>query len=127
MSTPYQTQRSDRFEGAFLERIADHLGDIARAKTIFAEPVDSDGVTVIPVGRAGWGFGGGGGRHKEGEEGTGGGGGMLVTPVGYIEMKKGHSTFRRISSGRTIFPVLLAFGAFLLMARRRRARWEEEE
>ena len=55
-----------------------------------------DGVKVIPVAKARWGFGGGGGSRDAGGEGSGGGGGVWVSPVGYIEMKDGDSRFRPI-------------------------------
>ena len=56
----------------FVGSIAGKLGATARAATIFGDPVERDGVTVIPVARAGWGFGGGVGRKKD-ENGAGGG------------------------------------------------------
>lgn len=113
--------------GSFIERIAERLGDNVHATTIFANPVMSDGVTVIPVARARMGFGGGSGRQRVGEEGAGGGGGLVVTPVGYIELKKGHSTFRPISTQRYFMPLLfLAAGALLWASRRRKIVLEED-
>jgi uncharacterized spore protein YtfJ len=106
-------------DGGFIERIADHLGQNARATTIFADPIERDGVTIVPVARARWGFGGGAGRQKEGEEGTGGGGGMVVTPVGYIEMRKGHSTFRPIVNRQLLLPLLLVAGVLAFRAARK--------
>jgi uncharacterized spore protein YtfJ len=127
MSTAEEFRRPAGVEGAFIERIAERLGEHAHATTIFATPVESDGVTVIPVARARLGFGGGAGRQKAGEEGTGGGGGLVVTPVGYIELKKGQSTFRPISTRRVIAPLLFfTAGALFLAARRRRLVVEED-
>lgn len=114
-------------EGNFIERIAERLGEKIEATTVFAQPVHSNGVTVIPVARARMGFGGGSGRQREGEEGTGGGGGLMVVPVGYIELRKGHSTFRPISNQRLLFPLLLlAAGALLWASRRRRMEIVED-
>src|SRR5712691_4977917 len=79
----------------FLERLAETLGMHAQASAIFGEPVERDGVTVIPVAKARWGLGGGGGHKAEGE-GSGGGGGVIVSPVGYIELKDGESRFRPV-------------------------------
>ena len=45
-----------------VERLADKLGSSAHSTAVFGEPVERDGVTVIPVAKARWGFGGGGGR-----------------------------------------------------------------
>ena len=48
----------------FLERLAERIGINARASTVFADPVEKDGVTVIPVAKARWGIGGGAGSGK---------------------------------------------------------------
>ena len=45
----------------FTERLAETIGAAARASAVFGEPVEGQGVTVIPVARAKWGFGGGSG------------------------------------------------------------------
>ena len=66
--------------------LADRLGKGARAAAVFGEPVERDGVTVIPVAKARWGLGGGvgtdgrasataeaaGGEAAGGDEATGG-------------------------------------------------------
>ncbi len=91
----------------FIGGMAERLGAAARAATIFGEPVERDGITVIPVAKARWGFGGGVGRRRE-EDGAGGGGGAQVTPVGFIELKSGAAEFRPI---RTIsLPWIIAAG-----------------
>jgi uncharacterized spore protein YtfJ len=79
----------------FIASLAERIGATARAATIFGDPVERDGVTVIPVARARWGFGGGAGKRKD-EDGAGGGGGMQVTPVGFIELRNGEADFRPI-------------------------------
>lgn len=95
-----KTSAADRFIGTMAEK----LGAVARAATVFGEPVEREGVTVIPVAKARWGFGGGGGvRRDKGdggkqEDGAGGGGGVQVTPVGFIEIKNDGANFRPIRS-----------------------------
>jgi uncharacterized spore protein YtfJ len=79
----------------FLSNLAERLGATAKASVVFAEPVERDAVTVIPVAKARWGFGGGAGRKKD-EDGAGGGGGVQVTPIGFIELRSGEARFRRI-------------------------------
>ena len=79
----------------FIGGMAEKLGAAARAATIFGDPVERDGVTVIPVARARWGFGGGVGRRND-EDGAGGGGGAQVSPIGFIELKNGQAEFRPI-------------------------------
>ncbi len=98
---------------SFVERIANQLGITANAKYIYSEPVERDGVTVIPVAKAAYGFGGGSGK-KEDEEGSGGGGGVSVTPVGYIEIKDGESHFRQIIDSASML-TLIAIGSLSLL------------
>jgi len=81
-------------EGSLIERLAHQVGVTANAKCIYGEPVDRDGVAVIPVAKSCYGFGGGFGGQKEKGEGGGGGGGVMLTPVGYIEIKNGETRFR---------------------------------
>jgi len=46
----------------FVIRLADRIGARVSVKTVFGEPVERDGITVIPVAKVRWGFGGGAGR-----------------------------------------------------------------
>ncbi|HSU83741.1 MAG TPA: hypothetical protein VLR69_15055, partial [Thermoanaerobaculia bacterium] len=68
--------------GGIFEKLAEKLGAAAQASHIFGEPVERDGVTVIPVATARWGLGGGGGKRglASRHEGMGGGGGVIVQP-----------------------------------------------
>lgn len=79
---------------SFIERLAQKIGITANAKYIYGEPVERDGVTVITVAQAVYGFGGGSGTDKGSEGAGGGGGGAVVKPVGYIEIKNGKTRFR---------------------------------
>lgn len=95
--------------------LADRVGSRAGVRAIFGDPVERDGVTVIPVGRMRWGFGGGGGKggHAEDEgEGSGGGGGVMAAPAGYIEISGGVARFRRI--GLPVSPGTVIAGAVAL-------------
>ena len=83
------------YKDDFLTTIAEKLGAAAKASLVFGEPVERDGVTVIPVAKSRWGFGGGAGKTKH-EYGSGGGGGTLVTPIGFIEITNGGARFQRI-------------------------------
>ena len=99
-----------------LQRVGRLVGDRVTVTTIYGEPIERDGLTVIPVARARFGFGGGGGGGARGEEehgsGGGGGGGALVSPAGYIEIRDGLATFRRITSPAD----LVALGAAAALA-----------
>lgn len=103
---------------SFLERVAERFGVNASAKAVFAEPVERDGVTVIPVAKVRWGFGGGSGRGRKlakGDlrgQGSGGGGGgaMQVAPLGYIEIKDGETKYRPICDPTSLVPIVVAGG-----------------
>lgn len=84
--------------------VGEVLGSTGNVKTVFGEPIHTEGKTVVPVAKIAYGFGGGfgEGRHphheasdKPGEntrpdgpqgEGGGGGGGMRVFPAGALEI-----------------------------------------
>ncbi|MGE3913295.1 MAG: GerW family sporulation protein, partial [Chloroflexota bacterium] len=113
----------------FLQQLAEKIGAQARASVVFGEPIDREGVTIIPVARARWGFGGGSGQEAASDNGEpasgggGGGGGMMVSPVGYIEVKNGSSTYRPIVNppvGPVMIVVGILLGLFLLRKAGRR-------
>ena len=58
-----------------IERVADKIGMHVGAKAVFGEPVERDGVTVIPVAQTIIGTGAGSGASADNETGAGGGGG----------------------------------------------------
>jgi uncharacterized spore protein YtfJ len=98
--------------------LAERVGLRAGTHAIFGDPVENDGVTVIPVGKVRFGFGGGSGRGIEegsetGEigEGSGGGGGAMASPLGFIEIRDGRAEFRRTHDPASAVPVILAAGA----------------
>ena len=63
-------QKPKKRKASFVERVAEKMGVHATAKAVYAEPVEHDGVTVIPVAKVRWGFGGGSGR-RQGKRGKG--------------------------------------------------------
>jgi uncharacterized spore protein YtfJ len=106
-----EAQERGELVNALLERIGETVGQRAQASTIFGEPVEREGVTVIPVARARFGFGGGGGSgSREGDEGSGGGGGggVAVGPVGYIELHQGKAEFKRILTPTDLLALVTA-------------------
>lgn len=95
--------------------MADRLGVFASASAVFGEPVERDGVTVIPVAKVRWGFGGGEGRDEGDDEegpsaGSGGGGGVMASPLGFIEVRDGHADFRLVRDPASYAPLVLASG-----------------
>jgi uncharacterized spore protein YtfJ len=115
------TQQRSQLVEELLEQISAAVGDKAKVSSVFGDPVERDGITVIPVARARFGFGGGGGSGgPEGEEGAGGGGGggAMVTPVGYIEVRPGGASFKRISGPADLLALVAAASLAALVLRR---------
>jgi len=89
-----------------LERIAGRVGQVherATVKTVFGEPYQVNGRTIIPVARVryGFGFGGGPGKGPEKEQdatgaGGGGGAGVSIRPVAVLEISEGGTRVRPI-------------------------------
>ena len=79
-----------------LEEMLNRIGQVherASVRTVFGEPFQVDGRTIIPVAKVQYGFGFGVGRSKEKEkeeeesgEGGGGGAGVSVRPVAVLEI-----------------------------------------
>ncbi|MBI3998713.1 MAG: hypothetical protein HY355_06735 [Armatimonadetes bacterium] len=79
-----------------LEDLMNRIGQVherATVKTVFGEPFQVNGRTIIPVAKVAYGFGFGAGRSNEREkeeeetgEGGGGGGGVSVRPVAVLEI-----------------------------------------
>lgn len=112
----------------FVERMAERIGGKASVRAVFGDPIERDGITVIPVAKVRWGFGGGAGRGpiamgpgiegqpevsmsdaRESGAGSGGGGGVTADPIGYLEIGPDGASFRPIT------PVMPSPG-FLLAA-----------
>jgi uncharacterized spore protein YtfJ len=98
----------------FTERLANAVGGTAKASRAYGEPVERDGVTVIPVVRSFWGFGGGGGDQGD-RQGSGGGGASIVWPLGHIEIRDGQTRFVPLHQPRLAVLVLAAAIIVLLI------------
>lgn len=87
------------------ERLIDRIGDVqgkATVRTVFGDPMEMHGRTIIPVAkvRFGFGMGMGHGKNKDGETvdddrrhatGGGGGGGAVIRPLAVIEISEGRT------------------------------------
>jgi uncharacterized spore protein YtfJ len=100
----------------FITKLADNIAGATNVRTVYGEPIERDGITIIPVARVSWGIGGGFGRGsgrpaKEGEgSGGGGGGGATVSPIGYIEVKDGVAKYRAIPDPALLIRIILCSG-----------------
>jgi uncharacterized spore protein YtfJ len=61
------------------------------AKMVYGEPVEKDGVVVIPAAKVTAGGGGGNGEDKRGQRGEGGGLGLVARPAGAFIIKDGNA------------------------------------
>ncbi len=77
-----------------LEKLFDRIGQMqgaAATRTVFGEPMEVRGRTIIPVARLRYGFGMGSGRGRgavqdQSGEGGGGGGGVSIRPLAVVEV-----------------------------------------
>ena len=109
-----------------LEKLAESLGSKATVESVFGEPIEMPGKTVVPVATICYGFGGGfgAGPKKDGTpkgEGGGGGGGVRAFPAGALEITPGSTRFIPFTDLRWLLAAF-SFGAFAgtLLFRRRR-------
>jgi uncharacterized spore protein YtfJ len=118
---PVEAREQSQLVNELLERIGQTVGQRAQVSAVFGEPVEREGLTVIPVAKARFGFGGGGGSGgREGDEGAGGGGGggAAVTPIGYIEVRDGSAEFKRISTPTDLAALVAAASLAALAVKR---------
>ena len=124
-----ETERADF--PAEMAAVTERLQDSANARTVFGDPVERDGRTVIPVARLAYGFGGGfGDQPAEDAErpmgsGAGMGGGAMAKPVGALEVTDHETRFVPVGGGRRWVVVLGAFLVGLLLGTLGRRRGEE--
>lgn len=112
----------------FFESLPERLQTGAHVKAAYGEPITTQGKTIVPVARVGYGFGGGVGtlRAAQGElpaeHGAGGGGGGVgVVPMGVVEVTPEETRYIPFSDpARTMGMVLLGcLLGFLIAAGRR--------
>ncbi len=104
-----------------LDSLKQGLASTASVKSVYGEPINIAGKTIIPVARIGFGFGAGsgGGKRPEGGEGAGGGGGMGAVPVGVLEVTPERTRFVAFGS-RKRMAAAMAAGMVIGMALRGR-------
>jgi uncharacterized spore protein YtfJ len=110
-----------------LQRLGETLGSTATVKSVFGEPIQANGKTVVPVAKVAYGFGGGFGAGKHGKEadrqgeGGGGGGAVRAFPAGVLEITESSTRFIPFTDLQLLAGVFAA-GALLgglILARRR--------
>ena len=96
-------------KSSFVERLADRLRANASAKAVYAEPVEHDGVTVIPVAKVRWGFGGGTGFKKK-KRGQGGVEACKCRRWATSKWRDGQTQFKPICDPAAMLPLVIAGG-----------------
>jgi len=122
MADPMDEAKREAEAGAADDRfskLVESLGGTASAQAVFGAAVEKDGVTIVPVARVRYGVGGGGGRgpgrKKKRDDGDpdqvgyGHGGGVQAAPVGYIELRDGQTSYKRIADPVRPMAMLLLF------------------
>ena len=102
-----------------VQQLMGQVTDAMTVRRVFGEPIERDGVTVIPVARVSGGAGGGTSpaAASEANPGSGGGYGMGAAPVGVYIIRDGHVTFQpaldlnRVILGGQIAAIVLALVA----------------
>jgi uncharacterized spore protein YtfJ len=123
----------------FVERMAERVGGKASVRAVFGDPIERDGITIIPVAKVRWGFGGGAGRgpiavgpgidgqapevslsedSSQSGTGSGGGGGVTADPIGYLEIGPDGANFRPITPVMPSPGFLLASGVTAMLVLR---------
>ena len=111
-----------------LEPLLERLHVDANIKTIYGEPIEVEGKSIIPVAKVMYGLGGGfgkaktidrEGRKEEKPAGESGGGGIRIVPIGVIEVSRDKTNFVSLDNKKVslLIVVLIAFLAGLILGR----------
>ncbi|MDH4307194.1 MAG: sporulation protein [Acidimicrobiia bacterium] len=101
--------------------ILERLQRLMSTATVYGEPVECDGVTVIPAARVIAGGGGGSGADEgEHRHGDGGGAGLIARPAGAFIVADGRVTWKPAITLETVAVFALMAAAWL--GRRSRGR-----
>ena len=103
-----------------LQTISERLHSTATVKSVYGDPIHTEGKTVVPIASIAYGFGGGfGAGRRSGDEqpngageGGGGGGGVRAMPAGALEISALGTRFIPFHDYRLL---AAAFGAGALM------------
>lgn len=113
-----------------LQAIAERLHSSSSIHTIYGDPIEAQGKTLIPVAKVSYGFGGGAvgtnsldcaDKQPSGNtvEGGGGGGGVRMVPLGMVEVTPQQTRFLPFGVGKRMLGALaVGLVVGLLMGRR---------
>ncbi len=107
-----------------LDKLIDRIGEVqgkATVRTVFGDPVEVHGRTIIPVAKVSFGFGMGMGRDKRKDDekhdddhhrAAGGGGGAVMRPLAVIEISDGQTKVAPIADVTRIAVAAIALAAW---------------
>lgn len=110
-----------------IDEIIGRTKDSLEARTVYAEPVERDGITVIAAATIAGGAGGGTGRDEKGKEGESGGFGLTAKPAGAYVIDHGELHWRPAVDVNRLIAVAgsVAVAALLVVARVLRPRQKD--
>lgn len=106
-----------------LDQLVNSAKDAMTVKRVYGEPIEKDGVTVIPAAAVSAGGGGGSGQDKDGGAGDGGGFAARGRPVGAFVIRGESVRWQpAVDTTRVVTMVGSVLIAWLFTRRRRRGR-----
>jgi uncharacterized spore protein YtfJ len=106
-----------------VSEMIDSARDALNVRRVFGEPIEKDGITIIPAAKIGGGAGGGSGDGEEGS-GSGGGFGLSAKPAGAYIVRDGDVRWepaidvnRIVLGGQIVGVVLLLVIAVIVRSR----------
>ena len=99
------------------EDILTRVGDQLAIERVFGEPIERDGVTVVPVAVA---IGGGGGGTGPADQGNGGGFGGMVRGIGVYTIRDGRVRFIPAADTTVLAALFVLTVGIVARLRRRR-------
>ena len=101
-----------------LKTTVDELDRLLTAKNVLGDPIDRDGVTVIPLVSFGFGFGAGGRATDSGSHPGGSGAGGGIKPVAAIILDKNGARIESVQDATTSLAHVIADTATQMLDRR---------
>ena|SRR5271165_2902999 len=106
--------------------LADRFTTAGKVQTVFGDPIEAHGRTIITVARVSYGLGAGGGGESKSQAddavGGAGGGGINVNPLGVLEITDAGTHFIRFFDPK-MAARLVAGGIVIGFMLRRALRW----
>jgi uncharacterized spore protein YtfJ len=105
-----------------IDELLSKAQDSISVRRVYAEPVEKDGITVIPAARVSGGGGGGGGQDQNGQQGQGGGFGVNARPAGVYVIREGQVSWRPAVDPNRVIATVGAVLVALIVVRALRRR-----